>query len=189
MLLGRLERLSTKYFLVHFSLNHCQKKMISFETLCSLISLLELTRRGYMYFSTPWSYAFFSVVWQNPYVPGSDHLSFSILLHKSFWCISLLIDFFYNFTGGHLTEGVFTPHHPKVMCIHKAPLQQKTGWIASLQVLSRALFTFLLFSPSRTPRKVFVCTPGKQYSSRGVVCYNSELVVPCQNQVKVKLKF
>lgn len=153
MLLGRLERLSTKYFLVHFSLNHCQKKMISFETLCSLISLLELTRRGYMYFSTPWSYAFFSVVWQNPYVPGSDHLSFSILLHKSFWCISLLIDFFYNFTGGHLTEGVFTPHHPKVMCIHKAPLQQKTGWIASLQVLSRALFTFLLFSPQELQEK------------------------------------
>lgn len=37
---------------------------------------------------------FFPVVWQNPYVPGSDHLSLAILLHKSFWCISLLIDFF-----------------------------------------------------------------------------------------------
>lgn len=137
--------------------------MISFETLCCLISLLEYTGRGYVHFSTPWSYAFFSVVWQNPYVPGSDHLSFSILLRKSFWCISLLIDLFYNFTGGHLTEGVFTPHHPKVMCIHKTPLQQRTGWINSPQVLSRALFFSLLFSlfPLKNSKKSICLHPWK----------------------------
>lgn len=70
------------------------------------------------------------------------------ICHSQFFCTKVFDAFlswlisFYNCTGGHLTEGIFIPHHPRAIYRHRCPLWPKAPGIKSFQLPSRAELGF-----------------------------------------------
>lgn len=123
----RLERLRTKYFLVHFSLNHCQRKNDKFWNAVPP-PFSEYTHRGYVYFSTTRSYIIFLL---------SDKIHMfqaQTICHSRFFCTKVIDAFlswlisFYNFIEGAFDRRNFHTSPPQGN-LHAQVSSVTKGWM------------------------------------------------------------
>lgn len=168
--LGSYKRWRTEYFLLHFSLNRCQRRNDKFwNTLPPPFPPRWHTQRLHLLFHNMILCIFFLLSDKIHMFPART------ICHSQFFCTKVFDAFLprlislYNCTGGHLTEGIFIPHHPKAIYRHRCPPWPKAPAVKSFQLPSRAelvfyklaVLCFWVFFPPRNQN-----TPGKPAQQR-----------------------